>query len=214
MSLEMEKLLCDCCIFEGCSLHGVDIIDFVQGIKRYGSETAYIDVIRSYYVHTPPLLETLKTFSKEKTGIPLAKYAVTVHGIKGASSGIFAAAAAEKADELEKAAKKGDFEFVLTQNTPFIDLMESLTRALGELLEKAAAVTAKEKKPAVAPDPALLLQLLEAAKGYKTDKMEKIVHELESYTYNSGNELISWLRDRLDNLEYADIQERLESMFS
>jgi hypothetical protein len=40
--------------------------------------------------------------------------------------------------------------------------------------------------------------------------MEEIIAELEGYEYESGGELVSWLREQLDNLEYDAVRERLE----
>jgi hypothetical protein len=34
--------------------------------------------------------------------------------------------------------------------------------------------------------------------------------ELDKYEYDSGGELVSWLREQLDNLEYDAIRDRLE----
>jgi hypothetical protein len=44
--------------------------------------------------------------------------------------------------------------------------------------------------------------------------MEEAVTELESFEYESGGELVVWLREQLDNLEYDAIHERLESLSS
>jgi hypothetical protein len=40
--------------------------------------------------------------------------------------------------------------------------------------------------------------------------MEKILGDLERYTYKSGGDLVPWLRKQLDNFDYGAIQERLE----
>ena len=40
--------------------------------------------------------------------------------------------------------------------------------------------------------------------------MEEILRKLEENEYESGGELIIWLREQLDNLEYDVIGERLE----
>jgi hypothetical protein len=43
-----------------------------------------------------------------------------------------------------------------------------------------------------------------------TSEMESILTELERYEYESGGELIEWMRERIDNLEYRAITERLK----
>ena len=194
-------------IFEEVFLDGVDTR---EGIERFGNESAYLNVIRSYHLHTQTLLKKIKTFSGDGHGISLSEYAVTVHGIKGSSSGIYANAIASKAAELEKAAKKGDIKNVILQNNFFISAIESLLHDLGELLQKARAGE-KEKKHSKSPNPVLLNELLEATKLYKAGKMEHILSELESYIYESGEELVAWLRKQVDNLEYEAIRSRLET---
>jgi hypothetical protein len=36
--------------------------------------------------------------------------------------------------------------------------------------------------------------------------------ELEKYEYESGGELIPWLREQIDNLEYDAVREKLEEI--
>ena len=185
-------------------------IDVENGIKRFDNETAYLKVVQAFYKHTPTLLDELRTLSKDGTGVSLAEYGIIVHGIKGSSKGIVASEIATKAEEMEKAAKGGDFDYVIAQNSSFIALVESLMQEIGELLQK-AGTGAKEKEHAAAPDPALLAELCEAAKQFVPTQMEKIIEKLESYNYDSGNDLVAWLRNQFDNLEYDAIQEKLKS---
>jgi signal transduction histidine kinase/CheY-like chemotaxis protein len=72
----------------------VDGIDLQKGLERFSrDEDSYLRVLRSYAENTPPLLEAIKEVDADN----LAGYAVTVHGIKGASRGICAEAAGDKA---------------------------------------------------------------------------------------------------------------------
>jgi hypothetical protein len=41
--------------------------------------------------------------------------------------------------------------------------------------------------------------------------MEEALTELEKYSYESGEDLVIWLRQQLDNFDYEAIQERLEN---
>jgi hypothetical protein len=162
-------------------------------------------VLRSYLVHTPELLDKLGSLSRET----LPDYAVTVHGLKGASYGICAGEIGKEAEELEHAAKAGDYDRVEGENGAFIRKVEE---ALGEIrkLVESAAEPENQKKQAPAPDQVLLDKLLDASKRFKPVVMEEIIAELEGYEYESGGELVSWLREQLDNLEYDAIRERLE----
>jgi len=183
----------------------VTCIDLAQGIERYNGETAYLDILRSWCKHTPALLEKMKNLSHDN----LAEYSITVHGLKGSSYGILANDIGKRAQDLEAFAKAGDFESVEAKNSDFITITESALRELEALLKKAN--TGKGIKPKMPlPDTVLLSRLLEAAKRYKSTVMEEILEELESHEYESGGELVEWLREQTDNLEYDAICSRLE----
>jgi predicted transcriptional regulator len=166
----------------------------------------YLGILRSYTVHTPELLEKLRSLSRET----LAEYAVTVHGLKGASYGICAEEIGREAEELEYAAKAGDYEKVRERNAAFIAKTEAALAAIGALLRDAAE-GGPVKQKAAAPDRALLDKLLEASKRFKPAVMEEVLAEIEGYEYESGADLVAWLREQLDNLEYEAIRERLEA---
>ena len=183
----------------------IDGIDLIKGRDQYNNEAAYLSVLRSWYLHTPALLEKLKVLSREN----LSEYAVTVHGIKGSSFGICAHAIGTKAEELEAAAKAQDFTVVKAQNAAFNAMVECTINDLGKLLDTIAA-GGEMKLKAPAPDADLLAGLLEAAKRYKPVQMDEILAKLEAFEYESGGELVAWLREQVDNLEYTAICRHLE----
>jgi hypothetical protein len=183
-------------------------LDIQEGFDRYGGAEIYLKVLGSYAVHTPALLEKLRSLSRETLG----DYAVTVHGIKGASYGICAGEIGKQAEELETAVKAADYERVARDNGGFIEKTEALLARIGELLRNIEG-QGEVKKKAPVPDPALLERLLEASKRFKSTIMEDILSELEGYEYESGGDLVEWLREQTDNLEYEAIQERLAGMY-
>jgi hypothetical protein len=136
---------------------------------------------------------------------------VTVHGIKGSSYGINADDIGREAETLEHAAKAGDYEQVAGTNAAFIARTETLVAAIEELLQDFARRSPARRKLAV-PDKELLNKILTGAKHYKPAVMEETMIELESYDYENGGDLILWLREQLDNLEYDAIRERLEKL--
>jgi hypothetical protein len=79
---------------------------------------------------------------------------------------------------------------------------------LSVLLDGAAEK--KEKKLVPTPDGALLSAMFEACENYDVNAMEHAVSELEQYAYETKAELVSWLRNRLEALEYDQIRKRLE----
>ena len=186
------------------SYPGVEGLDLPRGRERYG-ETAYLDVLKAYLIHTPTALKKARQPSRET----LSEYTVLIHGLKGSSYGICASGVGAKAEELEAAARAGDFEKVLAGNTPFIEMVQHLLADL-ETLIKVIENSKAAKPKAPAPNSALLAKLLDAAKRYKDVAMKEALAELESYEYEQGGELLGWLREQMDNLEYDAIRERLE----
>jgi signal transduction histidine kinase/DNA-binding NarL/FixJ family response regulator len=188
-------------VLEGRRVEGVELS---KGVGRYESESAYLQILRSFIVHTPELLGKMR----EVSGETLAEYAIIAHGLKGASYGICAEAVARQAQVLELAAEEGDFEAIRAYNGAFIESAEGLLSALGDLLRDIGGNIEKETKGA--PDGALLAKLLDAVGYFDFMAMEEILTELERYRYESDGELVAWLRERLDRLEYDEIRKRLE----
>jgi signal transduction histidine kinase/CheY-like chemotaxis protein len=195
-------------LLEGASPAG---LDFTRARERYREKT-YLEVLRSYTVHTPALLETLRAIINEGLSPhTIGDYTVTVHGLKGSTYGICAGDTAKQAEDLEQAARAGDRVFVEANTPVFIEAVDALLKNIRAVLAKAAALGgAKPRAPA--PDPALLAALLDACKRYLANRMEEIIAKLESFEYESGGDLVPWLRDQMDNLEYTAIRERLERL--
>jgi len=193
-------------ILDGIHIEGLDL---VRGKRKYNNDAAYLDILRSWHKHTPALLDKMRNPFFEN----LSEYAITVHGIKGASLGICADEISDKAEKLERYAKSGNIGKVQADNSMFIDMAEALLAKIGELLEK-VDVGKKQKPKKYAPDPVLLDRLLEAVKSYKSNLMEETMCSIESFDYDSGMELVSWLRQQMDNLEYDAIRQKLESQMN
>jgi hypothetical protein len=111
---------------------------------------------------------------------------------------------------MEAAARAGDIETIKTKNSGLVETVETLISGLNELAAKAEKNRGKKQR-AAAPDPDLLGRLLEACKEYRPVLMEEAVRELEKYDYDSGGDLVAWLREQLDSLDYDVIQDRLEN---
>jgi CheY-like chemotaxis protein len=191
---------------DGFFIEGVDL---QEGKARYHGKT-YLEVLRAYCLHTPVLLERLCFIENEGFSEKLMEeYIITVHGLKGSTYGICAEAIGKQAEALEHAARDGDMQFIKTNTVLFIEDIEKLLKRLGELL--AAVMEQAGAKPVLLkPDMALLQELAEACKHYKANTMEEILDKLESFQYESGGDLVQWLRNQMDNLEYDAIGERLE----
>jgi hypothetical protein len=94
----------------------------------------------------------------------------------------------------------------------FIGMAEALLAKIGALLVKVdVGKKQKPKQKRHSPDASLLAKLLEAVKSYKSTLMEETMCSIEEYDYDSGVELVTWLRQQMDNLEYDAIRQKLES---
>jgi signal transduction histidine kinase/CheY-like chemotaxis protein len=195
-----------------------DCVDLEAGVDRYEGETAYLRILQSYVLHTPPLLEKLsmgklKNPSKEE----MREYTTVVHGLKGSSYGICADPVGKRAEALELAAKAGEWEMVQAGSDALVELTETLLAQLRELLknvEERAPKSRKERQRRPSPDPATLEKMLFAARHFKTSQMEDLLAELEGFDYDSGADLVAWLREQTDSIEYDAIAERLEEIFA
>jgi len=180
----------------------------MQEVKKRYQEKTYLDILRAYCVHTPALLEKMRhakseNFSEEV----MEEYVITVHGIKGSTFGICAEATGKQAEALEHAARKRDRQYMDLNHDPLIKTVEELIEELQEFLAAAQPKSVKPSSPR--PDAALLRDIAEACKHYKVNAMEEMMGKLEAYQYESGGDLVQWLREQVDNLEYDVIQERL-----
>ncbi|MCL2704475.1 MAG: hypothetical protein FWE91_12875, partial [Defluviitaleaceae bacterium] len=136
-------------------------------------------------------------------------YAVTIHGIKGSSRGIFAEKIGDEAEALEKAAADGVFDFVKNNNQKFID---GLQRLLADI-ESALTKNEKERKPAKdMPDSSLLAELVRACEHFDIDEVDAVMDAIEAYDYTSDGGLVGWLRKTLDKGKYNSVKERLTAL--
>jgi hypothetical protein len=109
-----------------------------------------VDALSKYLQHIPLLLRDMEfqLFAAEilldipdeddpyTAENPLESYAITVHGIKVASSGILAMETSRKAEELENAALRGEVDFLKKKNAAFFDYMEYFLDGLRDFLRK------------------------------------------------------------------------------
>ncbi|MDR1546897.1 MAG: response regulator [Deltaproteobacteria bacterium] len=193
-------------LFAKARLEGLDL---ARGLARFdGNEEVFVRMLRSYLRHLPVMIEDLLEPSAEA----LHDYAVRVHGLKGASLGIGAVKVGELAFSLEKAAKAGEFETVLAENGRLLAAVEDLSRELTFMLRGFPAEPGEDRREVRrSPDLDVLRALLAACANFKNSDIQRHLKNLESYCYENDGELVAWLRDQADNLEYQAVVERLEA---
>ena len=93
-------------------------LNIEYGIKRFnGDKNIYFHILHSYASSSRPLAKSIEQFDENN----LHDYAIVVHGLKGASRGIFANTIGDAAEGLEKAAKSGDIDYIKTHNQDFLN---------------------------------------------------------------------------------------------
>jgi len=192
-------------IFNGFDIDGIDL--------NKGQETfpnnKYLDVLRAWCMHTPALLDKLRTLAGGQfTDEDIGEYTIAVHGLKGSSYGICAGSVGKKAEDLEAASRRKDIGFVKANNGILLDEAAALHQSLEKLLASVSG-RSMSKPPAKSPDPELLRQLLDACKQFKSSLMEETLEKIDKFQYESGGDLVQWLREQMDNLEYDAMEKRL-----
>ena len=188
--------------------HTIPGLNMRRGIKHFGgNEETYLSVLRTYAKETRSLLDTIKEVRAET----LNNYAITVHGIKGSSRGIFATVVGTRAEDLEKAAKAGDIGFVKAHNPAFLEVTKKLVTGIEEALSKETAKKSLQKKKEK-PDNETLSRLLLACTKYDIDEIDMAMDEIESCEYSADGNVALWLRENVDRMNYKQVAEKIEEM--
>ncbi|MDR2510107.1 MAG: response regulator [Spirochaetaceae bacterium] len=178
----------------------IEGINYRAALGRFGSETVLLDIVKSYVKNTPPLLIKTAKITKET----LAEYAVIVHGIRGASCAIGAEAAGEKAEELEIAAREQRLEFCAAENIVFQKQINKLIENLSAFIARRDIAVVKPRKEK--PEAELLERLKAACAAYRMNEADSIMERLESFSYDEDNDIITRVREHLNNSDFASIK--------
>jgi HPt (histidine-containing phosphotransfer) domain-containing protein len=190
-------------------------IDNEKGAEHFaGDWDIYWDVMKSYAQNTPPLLDKIRGFfselPSEQPAIPVEElndYAIIVHGIKSSSRSIGAEALGAKAEALEHAAKAGDIDFIRENHGIFMLEADQLLEGLNAKINRMDAEHPKTLKAEPAEE--TLEDLLQACRVFDIDGVDKAMRELESCEYETGGDLVVWLREKADGMGFKEIATRL-----
>ena len=182
-------------------------LDIENGLKRFsGDRDAYLDVLRSFAKNTVPLIEATNNVVKEN----LKEYEIIVHGIKGSSRGIFAERLGNLAESLEKAASIGDYDYIIVNNKNLKDTTIKLVEDINEMVDEIDADNLKPVKGK--PDGEVLNRLRQACQNYEMINVDAALDELEAFDYESDGELVVWLRENAEQMNFDEIIERLSDL--
>jgi CheY-like chemotaxis protein len=180
-----------------------DALNMDMAMRRYGNEDDFLELLGIYAKYTPALIDKIREPSQWNLG----DYAITVHGIKGSSFNICAEEAGRLAEGLEAEARKGNLGYVVSRNGAFISSVEHLIDEITELLSRRSP---NDDKP-TRHEPSLgdLRALLESCEIFDATAMEETMKRIESCEYEAKQDLVLWLREQTDMLEYDAMAERL-----
>jgi len=185
---------------------GIPGINIQKGLLRFkGDKDAYLTVLRSYAKNTPPLIDAIVEVDPDR----LMDYNTIVHGIKGSSGAICAEETAGIAETLENAANAGDYNYIITNNANFINTTRGLITEIQKMITEIDAGSQKPLKPS--PDVKTLEQLRQACINYEMNDVDAALEELEAFDYESNGELIPWLRENAEQMNFNEIVERLST---
>ncbi|MDR1966045.1 MAG: response regulator, partial [Synergistaceae bacterium] len=189
---------------EDVKIGPIEGVDVEAALRRLGGNAgAYLNVLETYAAYTPAILDKLEAPTEDS----LMSYAIEAHGVKGSSYSIGALEVGRLAEDLEAAAKAGNLAEVSEKNGVFLRRARELIERLS-LLRKGDS-PAKEQRNAPPRD--ALEAMLEASAGYDTNAMTQAMEELDKYSYETEAELVDWLREQIENLEYDLIRKRLSA---
>ena len=168
-----------------------------------GEIKLFISVLRSFCVNTPEILKKLENVTEDN----LNEYSILVHGLKGACAGIGAEKLREKMYYLELKAKSGNISEILNKNENMIQDTLSLIDNINVKLKE---YESWQKKPVLpAPDFEYLEKLRICCENYDMNGIEKILELLENYNYENGNDLVEWIKERVEMSEFIEISDRI-----
>jgi len=98
-------------------------IDFEDGIARFGSEEKFKKVILSFKKNVPTILKELEQNNGDD-------YIISIHNLKGCARTIFVNEIGDRAQELEMAARKGNWELVKNKNSALIEDVQKFVDAI------------------------------------------------------------------------------------
>ncbi|MCL2198136.1 MAG: response regulator [Defluviitaleaceae bacterium] len=181
----------------------IESININRGVQKFGDIGIYLDVLRMFAQNVPQILQKAELGITDDT----SEYITSVHGIRGSCYGICADETANLANILENAAKNEKYDVIHALNSDFIENVNKLLADISKVITYLEAQ--KQKAHADEPSPQLLDALLESCKRNDLNEIDKIIAELDSFEYAKGGELVTWIREAADSMDYADIIEKL-----
>ena len=190
-------------LLDGLAIEGVELPRTLESVG--GDKAVLLNVLRSYAADAAILLHNMGDYLAAGN---LPDYAIAAHGIKGASNIIFAREVGRIAAKLESSATAGNLDSTKADHPVFAQTMQTLLERIATALGSVSA-TSVSKPVMDAPEPALLRQLRDACTAFDMSGVDAVMARLEAFQYESGMELVAWLREKVNDVAYEEISARL-----
>jgi signal transduction histidine kinase/CheY-like chemotaxis protein len=179
-------------------------IDVDKCLIRFNEDWKILtEVLRSFAVSTAEIIFQFQEIKEEN----LRDYSILLHGVKGSCRGICAEFLGELAEEMELAAGRGDMDYIEQNRSGFLTETTKFINSLSNVLNDIESVNPKPQKDV--PDAELLEKLSEYCGSFNMDGIDGVIAELDSYEYESGRPLVSWIKERVERMEFSEIRDRL-----
>ena len=179
-------------------------IDTEKGLALYdGNMEIYISILRSFVPNALSNIEKLRGVTQET----LPDYAITVHGMKSICANIGAEHLRAAAFNLETMAKSGDLKGVTEINEMFLAETEEAVSEIQAWLKENDTSLPKPQLPH--PDRSLLILLYQHCAAFDMKGIDNVLERLEGANYDRDGELVSWLREKINESDFTSVIERL-----
>ncbi|MDR0355956.1 MAG: response regulator [Deltaproteobacteria bacterium] len=194
----------------------IEGVELAEGLQRLaGDGTLFLEVVEAFVRFTPRVLDQIRGGPHAES---LKDYAVAVHGVKGSCFNLGAREVAGMAEGQEASAKAGRLEEVQAGHPSFMAKADKLLGSLNALLEHVSAWRKGldgsaeddgDEEMEESPPLETLVRLYKAAVDYDIKALEELIDSLEGRSFETGSDLVVWLREQIDDLEYEKIAKRL-----
>ena len=182
-------------------------LDTDSARRMLGDDKVFYSVLKEYYKNIPKKIKLIAQYKQQNN---LIAYTIEVHALKSTSRQIGATRLANLAAELERAGNDADLDTIREQTGELLTMYEAYQEVLRPFCEEK-----KKATPKVSVDSEKLRSLFEkmeeAIDNLDIDEMEKVVQQLQRYTYEAQQqELFEQLCETVDNIDVDGAMEILQ----
>jgi hypothetical protein len=114
------------------------------------------------------------------------------------------------AKELEARSEADDYDYIIANNSQFLTKVNKVVEDIRLYLVPPSDMGDKPSQDF--PDPELLSKLNAACQSYDMDGVDEAMKELDKYSYVRSNDLIAWLKEKVEQTSFGEITEKLDAL--